>query len=129
MSPRDFCKSCVSLLFRYGMWEFFWAKAAMTSPKQERLLLICCASFSLSPVASDRSTLSLPARSTKYKQLFVASPESSSPFTCTIKILQRYIVKWMKQCAGIKLTHPSLHHKKIMGCLQNPTLVEGDYKF
>eukprot|EP00959_Pyramimonas_sp_CCMP1952_P471885 9499134-Pyramimonas_sp.AAC.2 len=59
--------SVVSLELRYGMWFCLPAKAAMTSPSAARLLLMCCASFSRAPVASDRSTRSDPARSTRLK--------------------------------------------------------------
>jgi len=70
------------------MWEFFWARAVITSPKQERDLLINCASFSLSPVTSDLSTRSLPARSTKCKQLRMELPDVSLPWTCTVSTLR-----------------------------------------
>lgn len=39
----------------------------MTSPRADNDLFICWASFSLSPVTSERSTLSLPARSTRWR--------------------------------------------------------------
>lgn len=70
------------------MWEFFWARAVITSPKQERDLLIYWASFSLSPVTSDLSTRSLPARSTKCKQLRMELPDVSLPWTCTVSTLK-----------------------------------------
>lgn len=43
----------------------FCDKENITSPSAAKDLLICCASLSLSPVTADRSTLSLPARSTR----------------------------------------------------------------
>jgi hypothetical protein len=45
------------------------------------------------PVASDLSTLSLPARSTKCRQLQLTLPDMSFPFTWTVKILQENIEK------------------------------------
>lgn len=78
----------MSLLFLYGTCGFFWAREAITSPKAERDLLICCASFSLSPVTSDLSTLSLPARSTRCIQpRRMVSDVKSLPWTCTVKQL------------------------------------------
>ncbi len=46
-----------------GMCLFFVPSASITSPKEERLLLMYLASFNLSPLASVLLTRSLPARS------------------------------------------------------------------
>lgn len=90
--PKEVCKTWVSLLFRYGTWGLFCAKANMTSPRADKDLFMCWASFNLSPVASDRSTRSLPARSTRCKD-----PRKvdwvfwSMPHTCMVKMLPQMI--------------------------------------
>ena len=51
-------------------------------------MLMCCASFRRSPVASDRDKRSLPARSTRYKTPRVIVPVSLvTPSTCTMTML------------------------------------------
>ena len=60
---RESCSSCVSLELRKGTcFVLRCASAAMTSPSALKLLLMCFASSSLSPVASLLPTLSLPAQ-------------------------------------------------------------------
>lgn len=62
----------------------------MTSPRAESDLLICWASFNLSPTASDLSTLSLPAKSTRWRQPLRMDPVTNSlPRTWTVKTLQK----------------------------------------
>jgi hypothetical protein len=56
-------------------------------------LFIYCASFNRSPIASDRSTLSLPARSIKCKHPRDVDPFfKSTPLTCTVRMLQATII-------------------------------------
>ena len=51
---------------------------------------MCWASLSLSPTASDFSTLSLPAKSTRWRQPLKMDPVANSfPWTWTVKTLQR----------------------------------------
>ncbi|KAJ0625376.1 hypothetical protein HanLR1_Chr01g0000911 [Helianthus annuus] len=77
------CSLCTSTC------AFLCASEDMTSPKADRDLLICCASFNLSPVTSDLSTRSLPARSTKCIQPRRTPPDvRSRPCTCTVKQLR-----------------------------------------
>ena len=53
-------------------------------------LLMCWASFNRSPVASDLSTLSLPARSTKWRHPRKIPPVARSvPFTWTVNTLHK----------------------------------------
>ena len=86
--PKELCRTWVSLLFLYGTWAFFCAKAKITSPRADRDLFIYCASFNLSPIASDRSTLSLPARSIKWRHPREVDPFfKSNPLTCTVRML------------------------------------------
>ena len=72
------------------MCELFCARADMTSPSADSDLFICWASFSLSPTASDLSTLSLPAKSTRWRQPLRMELETNSfPWTWTVKTLQK----------------------------------------
>mmetsp|Transcript_26814 Transcript_26814/g.51083 ORF Transcript_26814/g.51083 Transcript_26814/m.51083 type:complete len:205 (-) Transcript_26814:237-851(-) len=73
--PSESCRSVVSLELRKGMWLDLLAYAAMTSPSAERLLLMCCASFSRAPVASERPTRSDPAKSTRLSMLDSLLPD------------------------------------------------------
>ena len=63
--------------FLYGTWAPPSLSACTTSPKAESDLLMCCASFRRSPVASDFATRSDPARSTRYNTPRVAAPVST----------------------------------------------------
>ncbi len=60
--------SQVSREFLYGTCADLWFKDANTSPSALRLLLMFCASFRRSPVAPERDTRSLPAKSTRWRQ-------------------------------------------------------------
>ena len=53
---------------RYGTCAFASASAEITLPSAERLLLICCASKSVSPEAPVLKTFSHPARSTAFSR-------------------------------------------------------------
>ena len=63
--PSESCRKYVSFELRYGTCLSFRASAAMTSPSDDSDLLMFCASFSRSPVASVRERRSEPARSTR----------------------------------------------------------------
>ena len=69
LPPNESLSSFVNALSRYGgrwLTGFDEASASMTSPNVKRLLLIACASLSLSPDAPVSLTRSLPARSTSF---------------------------------------------------------------
>mmetsp|Transcript_5284 Transcript_5284/g.12875 ORF Transcript_5284/g.12875 Transcript_5284/m.12875 type:complete len:294 (-) Transcript_5284:1860-2741(-) len=84
--PRLSCRSCVSLLFLYGTWDEPLASAFITSPRALRLLLMCWASFSRSPAASDLRTRSLPARSIRFRQACECAPVTElRPSTMTVR--------------------------------------------
>mmetsp|Transcript_46389 Transcript_46389/g.88563 ORF Transcript_46389/g.88563 Transcript_46389/m.88563 type:complete len:307 (+) Transcript_46389:88-1008(+) len=71
--PRRSSASCsiiVSLLLRYGTCRCFCCRAMMTSPRADSDRLMCCASLSRSPSASDLATRSLPAKSMRCMQLY-----------------------------------------------------------
>ena len=74
------CSKCVSVELRKG--TCFWSapRAAMTSPKALRDLLMFCASFRAWPVALDLLIRSEPAKSTKCNLLKVRIPED----LCTV---------------------------------------------
>uniref|UniRef100_A0A0A9DUI3 Uncharacterized protein n=1 Tax=Arundo donax TaxID=35708 RepID=A0A0A9DUI3_ARUDO len=60
----------------------------MTSPREDKDLLMCCASLSLSPVTAERSTLSLPARSTRCSAPRKVAPVfKSTPRMCMVTTL------------------------------------------
>lgn len=83
------CRSVVSLELRKGMWLDLLAYAAMTSPSAERLLLMCCASFSRAPVASERPTRSDPAKSTRLSMLDSLLPDRKCcAVTCVMRAHQ-----------------------------------------
>lgn len=72
LPPKESLRRKVNLLSRYCMclrWDVplttFDARALITFPRADRDLLICPASFSLSPVQLVSLCLSLPARSTR----------------------------------------------------------------
>lgn len=109
--PRLFCRRYVSFEFLYGTCLSPLAKAAMTSPSVERLLLIACVSFRRSPSACDVARRSDPARSTRLRRPSRRSPILSlRPVILRVKTLKlrkitnatarnnRYI--WWRQLPG-----------------------------
>jgi hypothetical protein len=69
LPPRAFCNNLVKAESLYGTLVFFpslcSARALMTFPRQDRLMLIPAPSLRRSPVAPVESTRSLPAKSTR----------------------------------------------------------------
>ena len=65
---RDELSNHVNFELRYGTCLLPDPRLAITSPNADRLLLILCASLSLSPLASVLLIRSLPARSIKFKE-------------------------------------------------------------
>mmetsp|Transcript_6099 Transcript_6099/g.25277 ORF Transcript_6099/g.25277 Transcript_6099/m.25277 type:complete len:206 (-) Transcript_6099:1785-2402(-) len=85
LPPNESDKSLVSCELRNGTCVRFSSSAAMTSPRALRLLLMCCASLSLSPVASDLATRSDPARSIRCSlPVLTALIAASEPSTYTV---------------------------------------------
>ncbi len=86
----------------------------MTSPSADSDLFICWASFSLSPTASDFSTLSLPAKSTRWRQPLRMELETNSfPWTWTVKTLQKNSQnqKPLVKIIGINNNNTQKNHK------------------
>lgn len=84
--PKHGANKYVNFELRYGMCFALLASAANTSPSEDRLLLIEHASFNRSPLAPDRETLSLPAKSTRFNTPSIFKPlEACSPETCKMK--------------------------------------------
>lgn len=74
LSPsKYFCNRYVSFEFRKGTCWSFLARAVMTCPRVESDLLIAWVYFILSPSTLLWDTLSLPARSTRFKDPFLYS--------------------------------------------------------
>lgn len=76
LPPSEYWSKWVNLELRYGMWlpSLPCPSAAITSPKQLKLLLMFCVSFFRSPSAPDDLSLSEPAKSTKLRVPSEVSP-------------------------------------------------------
>ena len=88
LPPSESCRRNVSFEFRNGMCvAFLLPSALITSPSAERDLLMFCASFSLSPVASVFESRSEPAKSIRcsFPTLLVPSMRFF-PLTANVKM-------------------------------------------
>ena len=79
LPPKYSYKTLVNLLFLYGIWACFVARAVITSPRDVKLLFICKVSFNLSPSTLLWLKRSLPAKSIRFK-VPLTSPFSVYPF-------------------------------------------------
>ena len=81
LPPMDSFNKCVSLLFRYGMCDRPLVLSAwMQFPRALNDWLMLFASSNVAPLAPDRPTRSLPARSTRFRNATFQSASEMSAF-------------------------------------------------